>query len=190
LPITFIADRYDLSRFVTIERGRPYLFIARFKKVIRSPPIPAFRGINLKHLTFVLCVGFDLLFQGMAMYQIWLKLLPGFTWSSWPSWPSFLLGLVESFAYVWYAALVFGPLYNFFVPRLAQRSRLGRYKRSRYASNKMRHCTINILSCPDCAQHGIAQCSIHGGVNERPLGDTGKGQDCGAESQQSEIPQP
>ena len=66
----------------------------------------------------MLCVGFDLLFQGMAMYQIWLKLLPGFTW---PSWPSFLLGLVESFAYVWYVALVFGPLYNFFVPRLAQR---------------------------------------------------------------------
>ena len=47
--------------------------------------------------TFVLCVGFDLLFPGMAMYETWLKLLPGFTWLSLPS---FFLGLAESFAYV------------------------------------------------------------------------------------------
>ena len=65
-------------------------------------------------ITFVLCVGFDLLFPGMAMYETWLKLLPGFTWLSWSS---FFLGLVESFAYGWYVALVFGPLYNFFLAR-------------------------------------------------------------------------
>jgi len=64
--------------------------------------------------TFGLCVGFDLLFPGMAMYETWLKLLPGFTWLSWPS---FLLGLLESFAYGWYFALVFAPLYNFFARR-------------------------------------------------------------------------
>jgi hypothetical protein len=62
-------------------------------------------------ITFVLCVGFDLLFPGQAMYQTWLRLLPGFTWLTWPS---FLLGLVESFAYGWYVALIFGPLFNFF----------------------------------------------------------------------------
>jgi hypothetical protein len=62
-------------------------------------------------VTFVLCVGFDLLFPKMAMYQTWLKLLPGFTWLSWPS---FFLGLIESFAYGWYIALVFAPLFNFF----------------------------------------------------------------------------
>jgi len=62
-------------------------------------------------VTFTLCVGFDLLFPGQAMYESWLRLLPGFTWLSWPS---FLLGLVESFAYGWYVALVFGPLFNFF----------------------------------------------------------------------------
>jgi len=62
-------------------------------------------------VTFALCVGFDLLFPGQAMYESWQRLLPGFTWLSWPS---FLLGLVESFAYGWYVALVFGPLYNFF----------------------------------------------------------------------------
>jgi len=63
-------------------------------------------------LTFVLCVGFGLLFPGQAMYETWFRLLPGFTWLSWPS---FFLGLAESFAYGWYVALVFGPLYNFFV---------------------------------------------------------------------------
>ncbi|HUZ75795.1 MAG TPA: DUF5676 family membrane protein [Stellaceae bacterium] len=65
-------------------------------------------------ISYVLCVGFDLLFPGQAMYQSWLRLLPGFTWLTWPS---FLLGLVESFAYGWYIALIFGPLYNVFVSR-------------------------------------------------------------------------
>ncbi|GBE42685.1 hypothetical protein BMS3Bbin10_00747 [bacterium BMS3Bbin10] len=62
-------------------------------------------------LTFVLCVLFDLWFPALAMNPIWAPLLPGFTWISWPS---FFLGLVESFAYGWYIALIFGPLYNFF----------------------------------------------------------------------------
>lgn len=65
-------------------------------------------------ITYVLCVGFDLLFPGQAMYQTWLRLLPGFTWLTWQS---FLFGLVGSFAYGWYVALVFGPLFNFFVRR-------------------------------------------------------------------------
>mgnify|MGYP003571168963 CR=1 FL=1 len=65
-------------------------------------------------VTFALCVGFDLLFPGQAMYGTWLKLLPGFTWLTWPS---FFLGLVESFAYGWYVALVFGPLFNFLAKR-------------------------------------------------------------------------
>ncbi len=80
-------------------------------------PVIAF-GLSLGiflAITFVLCVAFDLLFPGLAMYQTWLKLLPGFTWLSWPS---FFLGLVESFAYGWYVALVFAPLYNFFAARL------------------------------------------------------------------------
>lgn len=65
-------------------------------------------------LTFVLCVGFDLLFPEHAMYETWLRLLPGFTWLTWQS---FLLGLVESFAYGWYVALVFAPLFNLFAKR-------------------------------------------------------------------------
>lgn len=79
-------------------------------------PVIAF-GLSLGlflAVTFTLCVGFDLLFPGQAMYESWLRLLPGFTWLSWPS---FFLGLVESFAYGCYIALVFGPLYNFFAMR-------------------------------------------------------------------------
>ena len=76
-------------------------------------PVIAF-GLSLGlflAITYVLCVGFDLLFPGQAMYQTWLRLLPGFTWLTWQS---FLLGLIESFAYGWYVALIFAPLFNFF----------------------------------------------------------------------------
>jgi len=61
-------------------------------------------------ITYVFCVAYDLAFD-QRMYEVWLKLLPGFTWISWPS---FLLGLVESFLYGIYFGLVFAPLYNFF----------------------------------------------------------------------------
>lgn len=81
----------------------------------QAPRIPVIAfGLSLGlflTITYVLCVGFDLLFPGQAMYQTWLRLLPGFTWLNWPS---FLLGLIESFAYGWYVALIFGPLFNFF----------------------------------------------------------------------------
>lgn len=68
-------------------------------------------------LTFVLCVGFGLLFPQMAMYRGWQALLPGFTWISWSS---FVLGLVESYAYGWYIALIWVPLYNVFIARAAR----------------------------------------------------------------------
>lgn len=64
-------------------------------------------------ITYVFCVAYDLVFE-QRMYEVWLKLLPGFTWISWPS---FLLGLAESFLYGVYFGLVFTPLYNFFADR-------------------------------------------------------------------------
>ncbi len=67
-------------------------------------------------LTFVFCVLFDLWFPALAMNAVWAPLLPGFTWITWGS---FGLGLIEAFAYGWYIALIFGPLYNFFARRLA-----------------------------------------------------------------------
>lgn len=65
-------------------------------------------------ITFALCVGFDLLFPAHAMYQSWQHLLPGFQWISWKS---FFLGLVESYGYGWYFALIWVPLYNVFAVR-------------------------------------------------------------------------
>jgi len=71
-------------------------------------------------LSFVLCVLFDLWFPAQAMNSVWAPLLPGFTWINWGS---FFLGLIEAFAYGWYIALVFGPLYNFFAARYGTASR-------------------------------------------------------------------
>ena len=48
------------------------------------------------------------------MFQAWQKLLPGFHWLSVGS---FFLGLIESYAYGWYIALIWAPLYNVFALR-------------------------------------------------------------------------
>ena len=69
-------------------------------------------------ITFSLCVAFDLLFPDYAMFEAWRKLLPGFEWLTWKS---YLLGLVESYAYGWYVALIWVPIYNVFVRRGLQR---------------------------------------------------------------------
>lgn len=69
---------------------------------------------TLLAVIFALCVGFDLIWPQLAMYETWIRLLPGVTWLSWPS---FLLGLVESFGYGWFAALIFAPIYNYFAAR-------------------------------------------------------------------------
>ncbi len=79
------------------------------------PIVPLGMSVGLfLAVTFTLCVGFGLLLPGWAMHEAWSVLLPGFVWLSWPS---FFLGLAESFAYGWYVALIFGPLYNFFAAR-------------------------------------------------------------------------
>jgi hypothetical protein len=85
----------------------------------RAPTIPVFAlGMALALffvITYALCVLFYLLFPDLVLNHAVLALfLPGFKLLSWPS---FFLGLVESFGYGWYVALVFGPLYNFFAAR-------------------------------------------------------------------------
>lgn len=67
-------------------------------------------------VSFALCVVFDLLFPEHAMFEAWRMLLPGFEWLSWGS---FFLGLVESYGYGWYFALIWVPLYNFVTLRRA-----------------------------------------------------------------------
>ena len=65
-------------------------------------------------LSFVLCVLLGAVVPDFGLHQPWLQFLPGFTWLTWPS---FFLGLIESFTYGWYVALIFGPLFNFFAGR-------------------------------------------------------------------------
>ena len=65
-------------------------------------------------VSFVACVLFDLALPDYAMNRAWAPLFPGFTWLSWSS---FVIGLIESFAYGWFFAVIFAPLYNFFSER-------------------------------------------------------------------------
>ncbi len=61
-------------------------------------------------ISYVFCLALGLIWWDGGLHQPWLQFLPGFTWISWRS---FFIGLVESFAYGWYVALVFAPLFNF-----------------------------------------------------------------------------
>jgi hypothetical protein len=65
-------------------------------------------------LSCTLCVLLGLVIPDWGLHQPWLQFFPGFTWLTWPN---FALGLIESLAYGWYVALIFGPLYNVFAVR-------------------------------------------------------------------------
>ena len=65
-------------------------------------------------ISYVLCVLLGLIWSEGGLHQPFLQFLPGFTWLTWPS---FFLGLIESIAYGWYTALVFGALFNTFAGR-------------------------------------------------------------------------
>ncbi len=62
-------------------------------------------------ITYLVCMAFDLLFPQHAMYEAWQELLPGFEWLTWKG---FFIGLIESYLYGWYIAIVWVLLYNFF----------------------------------------------------------------------------
>lgn len=63
-------------------------------------------------VTFTICVVWGLFMPpAMHMHKAWEMMLPGFHWISFPA---FLIGLAWAYAYGWYTALVFVPLYNFF----------------------------------------------------------------------------
>lgn len=62
-------------------------------------------------ITFLICVSFDLILPQHAMFRVWQDLLPGFEFISWKS---FVVGLIEAYAYGWYIAVIWVPLYNFF----------------------------------------------------------------------------
>jgi len=85
---------------------------------LRSLPVFAL-GISLSLffvISYVLCVVGYLVFPGLPINHAALAIfLPGFELLSWGT---FVLGLIESFAYGWYIALIFGPLFNFFAARM------------------------------------------------------------------------
>ena len=87
-------------------------------RTARTIPIFAF-GISLSLffvISYVLCVAGYLLFPQLPIDHAALAIfLPGFKLLTWGA---FLLGLVESFLYGWYVALIFVPLYNVFVSRV------------------------------------------------------------------------
>jgi hypothetical protein len=63
-------------------------------------------------ISYLVCVGFGLLApEDMRMYEAWAPLLPGFEWLTWTG---FLIGLVETWLYGWYIAVLFVPLYRWF----------------------------------------------------------------------------
>jgi len=67
-------------------------------------------------ISYLICVLGYLVFPSLPIEHAALSIfLPGFELLSWRS---YFLGLVESFVWGWYIALVFGPLYNFFLRRI------------------------------------------------------------------------
>ena len=67
-------------------------------------------------VTYAVCVAFDLIFPSQSMNGAWASVLP---WVSGISVGGVLLGLVETFLYGWFFALIFGPLFNYFAARSA-----------------------------------------------------------------------
>ena len=69
-------------------------------------------------ISYVICIIGYLVAPGFPVQHAALSIfLPGFELLTWPS---FFLGLVESFIWGWYIALVFGSLHNFFGRRMAR----------------------------------------------------------------------
>ena len=63
-------------------------------------------------VSYLLCVGWGSVTpSSLHMHPAWQDLLPGFEFETLTG---FLIGLVESYLYGWYIALLFVPLFNFF----------------------------------------------------------------------------
>lgn len=66
-------------------------------------------------ISYVLCIIGYVLWPKVPIEHSALSVfLPGFTLLTWTS---FVLGLVASFGWGWYIALIFAPIYNFFASR-------------------------------------------------------------------------
>jgi hypothetical protein len=66
-------------------------------------------------ISYILCIVGYLVLPGIPVKHEALSIfLPGFELLSWRT---FLIGLLESYAWGWYVAVVFTPLYNLFSAR-------------------------------------------------------------------------
>ena len=65
-------------------------------------------------VSYILCVGFGLLFPAYQMHTAWAPLLPGFEWLT-PS--GFVFGLLGSYVYGWFIAIIWIPLHEYFDQR-------------------------------------------------------------------------
>lgn len=78
-----------------------------------SPQIPitalAFSLSAFLAITFLLCVAADFFVPDLGTHAL-LQFFPRFSWTDW----GIHHGLIESLAYGWYGAIVFGALFNFF----------------------------------------------------------------------------
>ena len=83
----------------------------------RTIPVLTF-GMSLSLffvISYVICIVGYLIFPSLPINHAALAIfLPGFEFLTWQA---FLLGLIESFVWGWYIALIFGPLFNFFANR-------------------------------------------------------------------------
>lgn len=89
------------------------------RQTVRAPEprlVPLGHALSLfLAITFVLCVLWGLATPpALHMHRAWEALLPGFEWLSLQG---FLYGLIGAYLYGWYTAVVFVPLYRFFVRR-------------------------------------------------------------------------
>ena len=87
-----------------------------------TAPIPIVTlGLSLSLffvISYVICIAGYLLAPGLPVQHAALSIfLPGFELLTWKS---YFLGLVESFIWSWYIALVFGALFNFLSRRIAR----------------------------------------------------------------------
>jgi len=66
-------------------------------------------------VSLLLCIALGLVVPDSGLHKPWLQFLPGFEWLTWRG---VLLGLVWTQVYAWYAAILFGAMFNFFAARL------------------------------------------------------------------------
>lgn len=77
----------------------------------RLPIVPfGFALSSFLAITYLLCLSLLLIVPNVGMHVPIFRLLPGFSVSV----IGIATGLIESVAYGWYSALLFGWLYNFF----------------------------------------------------------------------------